>query len=259
MKVVIWCGGRGIRLNEMTEFVPKPIIPIGGRPILWHLMKIYSHFGFNEFVLCLGYKSDAIKQYFLNYPVLASDFTKMLRLNSVDIHSTNLEDWKITFAETGLETLAGGRLLKVKKFLENEDNFMTTYGDGLANIDINELLEFHKKMGKIGTVTGGHPYSKWGMIKVDSTGLVESFWQKPSLTDYINIGFMVFNKEVFDYIKGDVEVEKVLQELVRDNQLAMFKHEGFFHAMDTYRDYLDFNKMWEINQPPWKIWQNDYQ
>lgn len=257
MKVVIWCGGRGIRLNEMTEFVPKPIVQIGDRPILWHIMKLYSYFGFKEFVLCLGYKSEMIKDYFLNYPLKAFDFTKSLHLdNSTKIHSNELEDWKITFADTGLETLTGGRLLKVKKFLENDDIFMATYGDGLANININEILEFHKKKGKITTVTGGHPYSKWGMIQADSDNIVKSFWQKPVLTDYINIGFMVFNKEIFDFIKGDTEIEDVFRELVKDGQIAMFPHDGFFHAIDTYRDFLDFNKMWGTGQHPWKVWKS---
>lgn len=256
MKVVIWCGGRGIRLNEMTEFVPKPIVQIGDRPILWHIMKLYSHFGFKEFVLCLGYKGEMIKDYFLNYPLKAFDFTKSLHFdNSTEIHSNEVEDWKITFVDTGLEALTGGRLLKVKKFLENDDIFMATYGDGLANININEIIEFHKKKGKMATVTGGHPYSKWGMIQVDSDNIVKSFWQKPVLTDYINIGFMIFNKEVFNYIKGDIEIEEVFKELAKEGQVAMFPHEGFFHAMDTWRDFLDFNKMWETNQTPWKIWK----
>jgi len=256
MKVAIWCGGKGIRLNEMTEFIPKPLIKIGERPILWHIMKTYSYFGLNEFVLCLGYKGGMIKDYFLNYPLKSYDFTKTLHTEDVKIHSTDMEEWMITFADTGLETLTGGRLLKIKKFLENEDVFMATYGDGLADVDINALLKFHKEKGKIVTITGGHPYSKWGMIKTDSDSIVKSFWQKPVLTDYINIGFMIFNKEVFDYMKGDVEIEEVFKELVEESQVAMFKHDGFFHAMDTYRDYLDFNKMWEAKQTPWKVWES---
>lgn len=235
MKVVIWCGGRGTRLNEMTELVPKPIIEVGGKPILWHIMKIYSHFGYNEFILCLGYKGDLIKDYFTDV--------------------SRKEDWDITFVNTGLETLTGGRLLKVKKILENEDTFMATYGDGLSDIDINKLLSFHMKKGKMITITGGHPYSKWGMIKTDSNNIIRSFWQKPVLTDYINIGFMVFNKEVFNFIKDDVEIEEVFKKLVEYEQVVMFPHNGFFHAMDTYRDYLDFNKMWETNQTPWKVWK----
>ena len=255
MKVAILCGGRGIRLNEITEFIPKPIIQIGYRPILWHIMKAYSHYGFKEFVLCLGYKGEMIKDYFLKYPLMANDFTKSLNSNSFEIHSTDTDDWKITFADTGLETLTGERLLNAKKFLENEDTFMVTYGDGLANININELVEFHKKTGKMATITGGHPYSKWGMIQVDSNNIIKSFWQKPILTDYINIGFIIFNKGIFDYIKPGSEIEEVFVELVKAEQIAMFRHDGFFHAMDTYRDYLEFNKMWESNQAPWKIWK----
>lgn len=258
MKVIIWCGGRGTRLNELTDSMPKPIIPIGERPLLWHIMKIYSYFGFKEFVLCLGYKGDVIKDYFLKFPVNAYDFTKTINSKELlEIHSNEIEDWKITFADTGLETLTGGRLLKIKKFLEKDDIFMATYGDGLANININDLLEFHRRKGKIMTVTGGHPYSKWGMIQFDSDNIIKSFWQKPVLTDYINIGFMVFNKEIFDFIKGDIEIEEVFKELIKTGQIVMYPHEGFFHAMDTYRDYQDFNKMWETNQiPPWRIWKS---
>jgi len=254
MKVAILCGGRGTRLNEITEFIPKPLVQIGDKPLLWHLMKTYSHYGFKEFVLCLGYKGEMIKDYFLKYPLMVNNFTKSLNSNSFEVHSSDTEDWKITFVDTGLDSLTGERLLNAKKFLENEDIFMVTYGDGLSNVAINELLAFHKRMGKIATITGGHPYSKWGMIQVDDRNIIKAFWQKPVLTDYINVGFMVFNKEVFDYIKG-AEIEDVFVELVKRGEIAMFKHDGFFHAMDTYRDYLEFNKMWETEQAPWKIWK----
>ncbi len=254
MKVVIWCGGRGTRLNELTDIVPKPIIQIGGKPILWHLMKTYSHFGFKEFVLCLGYKGEMIKDYFLNYHLIANDFTKLLGSNSPQVHSEDTEEWKITFADTGLDTLTGERLLRVKKFVEDDAIFMATYGDGLANVDIKAMLEFHKKTGKIATITGGHPYSKWGMIETGPNNIVKSFRQKPVFTDYINIGFMVFNKEIFDYLKTGIEIEEVFIELVKQGQVAMFRHDGFFHAMDTYRDFLEFNQMWKSNNAPWKIW-----
>lgn len=235
MKVVIWCGGRGTRINELTDIIPKPMVNVGDKPVLWHIMKIYSSFGFKEFILCLGYKGEMIKGYVET--------------------SQDLEDWKITAVDTGLETLTGGRLLTVKKFLENEDAFMASYGDGLADINLNELMEFHKRKDVIVTVTGGHPYSKWGMIKTDSDNLVTGFWEKPVLTDYINIGFMVCKKEIFDFIKGDVEIEEVLKELVKHKKVAMFKHEKFFHAMDTYRDFLELNKIWESGNVPWKIWK----
>ncbi len=255
MKVVIWCGGRGVRLNEMTEFLPKPIIKVGDNPILWHIMKIYSHYGFKEFVLCLGYKGDMIKDYFVNYPIRNYDFTHTINLkDAFEMHSNVTEDWKITFADTGLDTLTGGRLLKVKKFLENEDMFMITYGDGLADIDINRLVEFHKQKGKMVTVTGGRKHSNWGIIKIDSDNIVESFQQKPLLEDYINIGFMIFNKEIFDFIKEDVEIEEVLRRLSANKQVAMFPHDGFFHSMDTYKEYTDLNTMWNSGNIPWKIW-----
>lgn len=234
MKVVIWCGGRGTRLNEMTELMPKPIIEIGGKPILWHLMKIYNSFGVNEFVLCLGYKGDVIKNYFKN---------------------NSEKDFKITFVDTGEDTLTGGRLEKVRIYLGDDDIFMATYGDGLADIDVKKLLEFHKKKKTIATVSGAHPYSKWGMIKFDANDMVTGFWQKPVLTDYINIGFMVFDKRIFDFIKGDVEIEAVLKLLVNEKQLSIFKHEGFFHSMDTYRDYLEFENIWNSKKIPWKTWK----
>ena len=186
---------------------------------------------------------------------MTNDFTKSLSSNSFELHSSDTDDWKITFVDTGLDSLTGERLLNAKKFLENEDVFMVTYGDGLSNVNISELLNFHKRMGKAATITGGHPYSKWGMIQVDSNNIVKSFHQKPVLTDYINIGYMVLNKEVFDYIKTAGEIEEVFVELVKTEQVAMFQHDGFFHAIDTYRDYLEFNKMWESNKAPWKIWK----
>lgn len=257
MQVVIWCGGKGTRLYEMTEFIPKPLVPIGNRPVLWHIMKIYSHFGFNEFILCLGYKGEMIKDYFLNYPIKVSDFTTTLHLKEpLKFHSNSLEDWRLTFVDTGIETLTGGRLLKIKNFLKNEKTFMATYSDGLADIDINNLLEFHKKMGKIVTITGGHPYSKYGLLEITSDNIVLSLKQKPKIGEFTNIGFMVFETEVFEYIKTDTTIEEVLMGLIKDEQVVMYKHENFFHPMDTYKDYEDLNSMWNSGAATWKIWEN---
>jgi len=256
MQVVIWCGGRGTRLHEMTEFIPKPLVPIGNRPVLWHIMKIYSHFGFNEFILCLGYKGEMIKDYFLNYPIKVSDFTITLHSKESKFHSNNLEDWKLTLADTGIETLTAGRLLKIKNFLENGKTFMATYGDGLADIDIDVLLNFHKKMGKIVTITGGHPYSKYGLLEIAHDNIVLSLKQKPKIGEFTNIGFMVFEAEVFDYIKTDTTIEEVLMDLIKDGQVVMYKHENFFHPMDTYKDYEDLNSMSNSGNTPWKIWEN---
>ena len=255
MKTVIFCGGKGTRLKEETEFKPKPIVKIGKRPILWHVMKIYSHYGFNDFILCLGYKGEMIKEYFFKHKWLSQDFS--LDLASPKIHYLNddeKENWKIIFADTGLETLTAGRLYKVKKYLEEEDRFMVTYGDGLSDIDLLKLIEFHQKSGKIVTITGAHPHSKYGLVKINPDKLITDFKQKPKLSDYVNIGFMIFEKKIFDYLGQDRMIEDVFLDLIKDKQIVMYEHDDFFYAMDTYKDYEDLNKMWQKGSPPWKIW-----
>lgn len=257
MPVVIFCGGVGSRLKEETEFRPKPILKIGQRPILWHIMKIYSHFGFNDFILCLGYKGEMIKEYFLNYKQLSQDFSLELESQKIGFSENNLkENWKITFADTGQETLTAGRLFRVKKYLYNKERFMVTYGDGLADIDILELIDFHLKNGKTATITGAHPSSKYGLIEANPDKLITAFRQKPTLGDYVNIGFMVFENKIFDYLGQNKMIEDVFLDLARDQQIVMYPHSGFFHAMDTYKDYEDLNKMWAQGENPWKIWSN---
>lgn len=254
---VIFCGGTGTRLKEETEFKPKPIVRIGERPILWHIMKIYSHYGFHDFVLCLGYKGELIKDYFLRHKQLSQDFT-------LDVEKQNItfsdkypkEPWKVTFAETGLETFTAGRLFEVKPYLEKKQRFMATYGDGLADIDIPKLLKFHRAHGKIATITGAHPHSKYGLVETTPDKFVTSFSQKPRLSDYVNIGFMVFEKEIFNYLGEDVMIEEIFVRLAKDKQIVMYQHDGFFHAMDTYKDYEDLNNMWaKEERPAWKIWK----
>jgi len=197
MKVIILCGGMGTRLKEETEYRPKPLVSIGGMPIVWHIMKIYSHFGHNDFILALGYKGNMIKEYFMHYQWDSFDFTLNLKSQQTVYHTQHaMEDWNITFADTGLDSMTAKRLSKLKKYLKDEDMFMLTYGDGVANIDIDKLIEFHKKMGKVATITGLHPHSKYGVIDV-SDGIVKDFREKPVLNDLINGGFMVFNKEIF--------------------------------------------------------------
>jgi len=253
---VIFCGGIGTRLKEETEFKPKPLVKIGDKPILWHIMKIYSHYGFNEFILCLGYKGEMIKEYFLNYKPLSQDFSLDLGAQKVNLLNNNeRENWRIVLADTGLETLTAGRLYKIKKYLEGEDRFMVTYGDGLADIDILKLIEFHQKAGKIATITGAHPSSKYGLVETNVDKLVTAFRQKPRLEEYINIGFMVFEKKIFDYLGEDRIIEDVFLDLAKDKQIVMYRHDGFFHAMDTYKDYEDLNKMWQEGKCPWKIWK----
>jgi len=257
IKTIILCGGTGTRLREETEFKPKPMVEIGDKPILWHIMKIYNHYGFNDFVLALGYKSNYIKDYFLNQRHHTGDFSFNLAEGKV----TNFFDKKeaqdnfnITFAETGLETPHGERVLKIKPHI-NEDIFMVTYGDGIANIDIGALVAFHKSHGKIATITGVHPESRWGLINADANNLITEFAQKPMLYDYINGGFMVLNKEFFDYVKPGEMIEDALMKLIPKKQLAMYKHEGFWYGMDTHKDFLYLNQLWE-KDPQWKIWKD---
>jgi len=249
---VIFCGGKGTRLREFTDTIPKPLVPVGQKPIVWHIMKAYSAYGVRRFVLCLGYKGEMIKDYFLNYGALNGDFTVSLKDRHTEFHSPETEDWKITLADTGAESETGERLLKVRKYLG--DRFFVTYGDGVADVDIRALLEFHLQGGKLATVTGGHPYSKYGMVEASDDKVVMSFNQKPQMKEYINIGFMVLEKGILDLLTGG-PIEDTLSGLAEKQQLAMFAHEGFFRAMDTHKDYEDLNQMWKKGDTPWKVWK----
>ncbi len=256
-KIVILCGGRGTRLREETDIKPKPMVRIGGMPILWHIMKTYSQYGFNDFVLCLGYKGSVIKQFFLSHELMNSDFSLNLKdRNNVTSHNSKMEDWNITLAETGLEAQTGTRIKKIEKYIDG-DNFLATYGDAVANVDINSLHDFHKKQNTIATLTAVHPHSKWGLVKSGENGLIGEFVEKPFLYDYVNGGFFVFKKNFFDYLDDSdkcVMEGEPFSKLVKENQFSMFKHEGFWHSMDTYKDYTDLNKIWDSGSVPWKIW-----
>ena len=259
MKVVILCGGEGTRLREETEYKPKPMVTVGGLPIVWHIMKTYSYYGFNEFVLCLGYKGEMIKQFFLTHELMHNDVTIRTgdRKHDVIHKGADSEDWTITFAETGLKSMTGSRIKKVEKYIDADD-FLVTYGDGLTNANSADILAFHKKMGKVATLTGVHPQSKFGLIKPGKDGLVKSFMEKPVLYDYVNGGYYAFKKDIFDYLDKDescVLETKPLEALVKKKQLGMYRHEGFWYAMDTYKDYLELNKMWDEGKRPWKVWQ----
>jgi glucose-1-phosphate cytidylyltransferase len=259
--VVILCGGQGTRIREASESLPKPLIDIGGKPVLWHVMKTYGHYGFRRFVLALGYKGWEIKRYFLNYREHVSDFA--LRLSGH--HEASVlndladEDWDITFAETGLMTGTGGRIRRAREYLTGE-TFMLTYGDGIGAVDIPGLLAFHRAHGRLGTVTGVHPSSRYGEMHVDeATRLVTEFNEKPTLaTGWVSGGFFVFQREFIDsYLDDDPNLlleHRPLQQLARDGQLAVFAHEGFWMGMDTYRDYMQLNSMWDAGDPPWKVW-----
>ncbi|MEP7145906.1 MAG: glucose-1-phosphate cytidylyltransferase [bacterium] len=259
MKVVLLCGGLGTRLKEETEFKPKPMVEIAGRPILWHIMKSYSQYGFNKFILCLGYKGDIIKDYFYNYEIQNNDFTLTLGNGKIQIHNQHSEaGWEITFAETGLNSMTGARVKKIQKYMDDEI-FMLTYGDGLCDININELIEFHKASGKIATITGVLPPSRFGEL-LTKNNLVKSFNEKPQIHSggYINGGFFVFNKKIFDYIPDDdncILERQPLEDLVKDQQLCVFEHKGFWQCMDTYRDFELLNKMWNEGKASWKKWK----
>ncbi len=257
MKVVILAGGLGTRLSEETDLKPKPMVEIGGRPILWHIMKIYSHYGFNDFVVLTGYKSHIIKDYFINYYSRYSDITVDMSANSVEIHKTRTEPWKVTMLYTGKDTMTGGRIKKAKDYINNE-TFMLTYGDGVANVDIPSLVDFHKKSGKLATLSAIQPSGKFGAINIENNGKISSFMEKPKGDGaWINGGFFVLEPEIFDYIKnGDSTIweREPLEALAKDNQLNAYKHSGFWRPMDTLKDKIDLTEMWENETAPWKLW-----
>lgn len=259
MKVVILSGGIGYRLKEETEFKPKPMVQIGVKPIIWHIMKIYAHYGFNEFIIALGYKGDYIKDYFLNQKYLIHDFTLDTKTGETHIHKDRIEDrlidnFKITFVDTGLETLPGERILRIKDYIPDGDkDFMVTYGDGVGNINIQELFNFHKKQDTIGTITGVYLTGKYGSVRIDRKNLIKEFVEKPKINDWVNGGFMVFKKDFFNYLRNNELEHPALKRLIKEEQLSLFAHNGFWHSMDTYKDVEDLNSMW-IKDPKWKIW-----
>lgn len=258
MKVVILCGGLGTRLREETEFRPKPMVEVGGRPILWHIMKIFARHGLSDFILCLGYKGQMIKEYFLNYEAMNNDFAMTLGHGHNIEYLGNHEEsgFRVTLADTGPETLTGGRVKRIEHYVDGE-TFMVTYGDGLANVDITALLEFHRKHGKLATVTSVRPVSRFGVLDLERDGRVQQFAEKPQAEGWINAGFFVFNRRVFDYFQGGdrcIMEHEPLERLAADGQLVAFRHTGFFFAMDTYREYEVLNKMWQSGEAPWKVW-----
>ncbi len=253
--VVILCGGMGTRLREETEYKPKPMVEIGGKPVLWHIMKIYAHYGFRRFILCLGYKGNVIKDYFLNYEAMSNDFT--LRLgqdNRLSYQSNHTEQgFEITMVDTGLKTMTGGRIKKIEQFIDT-DTFMVTYGDGLANVNISALVAFHCQHGKLATLTATRPPSRFGVLELKANGQVERFCEKVQ-TEWINGGFLVFNRRVFDYLDLDSVLEREpMERLAADEQLTAFRHEGFWIGMDTFREYEMLNQMWDTGNAEWKIW-----
>lgn len=256
MKAVILAGGLGTRLSEETHLRPKPMVEVGGYPILWHIMKIYSANGINEFIICCGYKGYVIKEYFLNYASHMSDITIDLGEKSVEVHRDRAEPWRITLVDTGSDTATGGRLLRVKHLLKDDQVFCFTYGDGVGDVNIKDLISFHRSHDKLATVTSTFPPGRFGAIETDGS-LVRSFIEKPRGEDgLINAGFFVLNREVFDYIADDATTweHQPLRNLASDGQLMTYVHRGFWRPMDTLRDSVMLNDLWNSGEAPWKIW-----
>jgi len=256
MKVVILCGGKGTRLREETEHKPKPMVEIGDRPIIWHIMKLYSHYGFKDFVLCMGYKHQVIKEYFLNYRYMNSDVTVSLDSDQrIICHNSHDEDWNVTLVNTGLETKKGGRIKKTEPYLAGK-RFMVTYGDGVSDVNIRQLIAYHEKNKALATFTGVHPISRFATVEQDPDGKIVDWDEKKQLEGYMNAGFFVVENKVLDYIEGDVEFEEEpMKNLAQERKVAMYRHDGFWQCMDTYRDYALLTDLWEKGNAPWKVWE----
>lgn len=257
MKTVILAGGLGTRLSEETVLKPKPMVEVGGMPILWHIMKIYAAYGYRDFAVALGYKGDVIKEFFMNYKLHKSDMIVNLRSGKLDYQNDLSEDWTVGLHNTGDASLTGGRLLRLKKLFNPGDTFMLTYGDGVANVDINKLVEFHKSHGKIATLTAVRPPARFGSIIMDNNGVIEEFKEKPQIGEgWINGGFFVFNYEVFNYLENDETIleREPLENLCKDGQLVAYQHDDFWQCMDTIRDRDYLNNIWQEAKAPWKKW-----
>lgn len=258
MKVVILAGGFGTRITEESHLKPKPMIGIGERPILWHIMKEYSYYGFNEFIICLGYKGYVIKEFFSDYFLYTSDVTFDLSKNEMQVHDNFAEPWKVTLVDTGLKTMTGGRIKRIQKYV-GEEPFMLTYGDGVSNIDINQLLSFHKTQGKLATITSINAGQKFGVLDISKNNEILSFREKNNDDgSFINGGYMVLEPEVFNYIKDDNTVfeKEPLENLAKNHELVAYKHNGFWKCMDTLRDKNQLEEMWNSGHAPWKVWED---
>ncbi len=258
MQVVLFCGGQGTRLREETESRPKPMVPIGGRPILWHILKYYAHFGHRDSVLCLGYKGEAIREYILNYRAMNGDCTVQLGGKESHLYHDEAEEQhlNVTLADTGAQSMTGHRLWQVRRHIQG-DTFLATYGDGLCDVDLDALVQYHFSHGKIATVTAPRIISRFGILGIADDDTVESFNEKPESDARINGGYIVFNTRVFDYLSDDPSLvleQHVLPKLAADGELKAFKHDGFFYAMDTYREYIHLNELWDGGNAPWAVW-----
>jgi len=257
MKAVILAGGLGTRISEETHLKPKPMIEIGGKPILWHIMKIYSHYGYHDFIICVGFKGYMIKEYFSNYFLHMSDVTFDMQNNKMEIHEQYAEPWKVTLVDTGIETMTGGRLKRVTPYIGNEA-FLMTYGDGVSDVNITKLVEYHKSCGKLATVTATQPSGRFGALNIGTTNMVDSFQEKPAGDgSWINGGFFVLQPQVVDLIKGDTTIfeKEPMERLAQDGQMAAYKHRGFWQPMDTLRDKNHMESLWQSGAAPWKVWK----
>ena len=258
MKVVIFAGGLGTRISEETDTRPKPMVEIGGKPILWHIMKIYSSYGFNDFIICLGYKGYIIKEYFMHYFIHNSDVTIELGSNKVEVHGSNTESFKVTLVDTGQQTKTAGRLKQIRKYIGDED-FMLTYGDGLSDVNLEDLLKFHREKGRVATVTAVQMDARFGGMDLNNNGEVVSFREKAKdESKWINGGFFVLKPAVFNYLQGDMNEmmweDEPLEKLTEDNQLAAYRHQGFWKCMDALRDKIELESMWQTGHAKWKTW-----
>jgi len=258
MKVVILAGGLGTRLSEETEFRPKPMVEIGGFPILWHIMKVYSFYGYNDFIICLGYRGYIIKEYFANYFMHMADVTFNLQTNEIEVHEKKAEPWRVTVIDTGRDTMTGGRIKQIKKYVGDE-TFMVTYGDGIGDVAIDKLVDFHSRHGRIGTMTVVQPSGRFGSLEIDDNDHVKNFREKPRDDGaWINGGFFVFTPDIFEYIEGDKTVfeNEPLINLSYDDELIAYRHTGFWKAMDTLREKKELETMWTSGRAPWRIWSS---
>ena len=263
MKTIILCGGQGTRLREETEYRPKPLVDIGGRPILWHIMKTYAHHGFRDFVLCLGYRGHMIKEYFLNYEAMNNDFTICLgKKNTLSYHGAHEEqDFHVTLADTGIDSMTGARVKRVERYID-DDIFMVTYGDGVSDLNLGELVQFHRRHGRLATITTVRPISRFGILELSDEGQVQDFAEKPQINGWASAGFFVFNRQVLDYLSLEpscVLEREPMERLALAGELMAYRHDGFFYAMDTYREYLHLNDLWNTGQAPWAVWKNGYE
>lgn len=259
MKVVILAGGMGTRLSEETDLKPKPMVEIGGKPILWHIMKIYSHYGFNDFVICCGYKGYMIKEYFKNYFLHMADITFKMATNEMVLHKGTAEPWNVTLVDTGLKTMTAGRIKRIREYVQDEP-FMLTYGDGVGDIDIPRLIDFHKKSSRSVTLTAVQPHGRFGALDIQHDGLIKAFHEKPKGDgSWINAGFFVCNPEAFDYMGENADEmmweKDPLENLANDGKLMAYKHNGFWRPMDTLRDKVELEALWTQENAPWKVWK----